>query len=461
MTTLSRTRALALALSAAGLLIGATHARLAEACHDGNLPTGDTDVALRSAFKCNQSFINNINVAWDLTSGSWDGVGRSAPCDITQPFGKLMNSALLLQVGLDQILLREFATPHVAGLTGNFTDFAHAYHGGVDYAPLVTQGPNEWHVGMKYIQDEGCGPPPALACFDNNSGLPLTGKNSIHVPCGMFDVDGNEDLADRTSAIVHESWHAWEDKYDYYHHSCNGHLCGPQGFCASNFECDPWRDHAADAFEFGLLFVNSGQHHAPNQLQVEYLCDIGMLGNVPLAIASAAVGDAQSRIDTFFVNPPPVICDPGDPFRGTSDTVVVNTSLVAGPPTVAPSGCKAHVGCGDHVTFDACGEVGIETDDILILQRKASDGTFKTIATDNDPTAFFPKKFSDTPTGSSATYRFCNQNAKGTRCEAPQTVTLPHQPCAPCVAHTAACSGTDVCCSPQDACIGGTCQIIP
>jgi hypothetical protein len=112
---------------------------------------------------------------------------------------------------------------------------------------------------------------------------------------------------------MHEGWHAWLDKYNF-DNGKGGHR-SPAGQCDAT-GCDYFYFHGLGDFAFGDMYQHDRlgkRFHSPNQVQVEYLCDIvdQSKAPVPESVKVAAQMDANERTAHRFINGPGYAC--GDP----------------------------------------------------------------------------------------------------------------------------------------------------
>jgi hypothetical protein len=111
---------------------------------------------------------------------------------------------------------------------------------------------------------------------------------------------------------MHEGWHGWLRKYSWNNGSCGGHRCGPLGNCTAS-GCDYFYFHGVGAYAFGALYQTDGtanRFHSPNQVQVEFLCDVADYPKawVPASVRQKAKADADARAVARFINGPGYKC---------------------------------------------------------------------------------------------------------------------------------------------------------
>lgn len=92
----------------------------------------------------------------------------------------------------------------------------------------------------------------------------------------------------------------------------------PTGGCTAS-GCDPFYFHRVSAYRFGELWQNDGtarRFHSPNQVQVEFLCDVAEFPRafVPMSVRTTAQADANQRAMARFTNGPGFRCGNPRPF---------------------------------------------------------------------------------------------------------------------------------------------------
>lgn len=180
-----------------------------------------------------------------------------------------------------------------------------------DYRPLAEAASGNFHDSSEYWAPanltNGAYGEFSYDCCDDND---------ITLGCPLFNValDFRANPASRAGDFMHESWHAWEDKWDYDINCKAGHRC-QAGNCTTK-SCDYWHWHKISTYAQGQLYLDkTGGHpgHRPNQVQVEFLCDVNQYPapNVPMSVRNAAKSDANNRAANRFINGPGYKC--GDP----------------------------------------------------------------------------------------------------------------------------------------------------
>ena len=142
----------------------------------------------------------------------------------------------------------------------------------------------------------------------------LFGPNEVQTMCSLYNASSSlGNPASRAGDFMHEGWHAWLDKYDWDNGSCGGHRCGTPGNCTATDACDYFYFHGVGAYAFGAMYQTDGtanRFHSPNQVQVEFLCDVADYPKawVPASVRQAARADANARAVTRFINGPGYQC---------------------------------------------------------------------------------------------------------------------------------------------------------
>jgi len=117
--------------------------------------------------------------------------------------------------------------------------------------------------------------------------------------------------------MIHEGWHGWQDWHGYSY----GHQSNPMnGKCSvMGANCDYFYFHGVSAYLFGDMYQTDGtanRFHSPNQVQVEFLCDVAdyPMWFVPCSVLVAATAEANARSGTRFINGPGYFCGSPRPW---------------------------------------------------------------------------------------------------------------------------------------------------
>jgi hypothetical protein len=290
-----RTWSVGLAISAVLLVLLPAAAEAAQ-CNQGSdrLSTADSD--WWAVHGCQSSYYLWQYLAYHTDSG-WPGSGNGfeSACTKRMNYPKFWSASYLVNYGLSD-------------------NWDYCFHfSQSDYRPLAEGGSSNFHESNEYFAPENLsGGAFGAWYYDYAPGS----DNNIHLGCPLFDktLSVNANPASRAGDFMHESWHGYEDKWDW-DINCNaGHRC-KSGACTVN-SCDYWHWHTISVYAPGQLYQNktSGNpSHRPNQVQVEFLCDVNQYpaANVPASVRNAAKSDANTRAAQRFINGPGYKC--GDP----------------------------------------------------------------------------------------------------------------------------------------------------
>lgn len=256
-------------------------------CDQTSASTADVD--LWNTHGCWQDFFLWSYRAHDQRQSDWNDRGWNDACNVNLEFPKHWNAAYLVTYGL-------------------LDDNGASWHGTVDYRAVGEAADSNFHTSLYHTcKDDTC-------CF--GSFTPHDGPDELSTHCPVYNAAfTNGNPASRAGDFVHEGWHAWLLKYNWDNGSCGGHRCGPTGACTVN-GCDYFYFHGVSAYVFGALWETDGtanRFHSPNQVQVEFLCDVADYPQawVPASVRQAARADADARAVSRFINGPGYKC--GDP----------------------------------------------------------------------------------------------------------------------------------------------------
>jgi hypothetical protein len=257
-------------------------------CNQSSASTPDTD--LWNTHACWQDFFLWSYKAYDQRQSDWQSRGWFDACNRNLEFPKHWNAAYLVTYGLADLNCCSF-------------------HGTIDYRKLAEAASSQFHSSLYHTaRDDNC-------CFGSFNPK-VFGPDELATHCPVYDATSpNANPASRAGEFMHEGWHAWLRKYNWDNGSCGGHRCGPLGNCTVN-GCDYFYFHGIGAYAFGALYQTNGtasRFHSPNQVQVEFLCDVADYPQwwVPNSVRLAAKADADNRAVQRFINGPGYKC--GDP----------------------------------------------------------------------------------------------------------------------------------------------------
>lgn len=273
--------------STAAFLVTVAVATSAHAvCNQAAASQAESD--LWSTHGCWQAYFLWQYQAYDLRSGDWSGRGWNDACNKKLEYPKHWNASYLLTYGL---------------LDNNDQSF----HGTVDYRATAEAASSNFHDS---IHD---------SVGDGTANFGSYGGGTVTTYCPLYNSTvQNANPGSRSGDFQHEGWHAWMDTYDWDNGSVGGHRPGPQGACTIN-GCDYFYFHGISKYLFGDMWQTDGtanRFHSPNQVQVEYLCDIADQSQswVPSSVRLAAKTDANTRAGQRFINGPGYTCGSARPW---------------------------------------------------------------------------------------------------------------------------------------------------
>ncbi|MHC2148951.1 hypothetical protein [Pseudomonas sp. 210_17 TE3656] len=219
----------------------------------------------------------------DFTNRGWDDA-----CNNVLEFPKHWNGAFLLTYGL---------------LDNNDQSF----HGTIDYRATAEAQSSNYHNAIHHTVADGTDK------FGGYSGGTVTTYCPLYNPASA-----NANPGSRGGDFQHEGWHAWLEKGNWDNGSEGGHRPGPVGSCTFK-ACDYFYFHGISEYVFGAMWEDDGtakRFHSPNQVQVEYLCDVADQSKswVPASVRLAAQTDANTRATARFINGPGYSCGSARPW---------------------------------------------------------------------------------------------------------------------------------------------------
>ena len=245
---------------------------------------------------CWQEFFLWQYQAYGLNGNDWSGRGWNDACNNVLEYPKHWNGSFLLTYGL---------------LDNNDQSF----HGTVDYRATAEAASSNFHNSIHDTIGDG------TANFGSYSG------GTVTTFCPLYNSTvQNSNPGSRSGDFQHEGWHAWMEKYNYNNGSAGGHRpCtkNPDGSCTNGActinGCDYFYFHGISKYVFGAMWENDGtanRFHSPNQVQVEYLCDVADQSQswVPASVRLAAKTDADTRAAQRFINGPGYACGDARPW---------------------------------------------------------------------------------------------------------------------------------------------------
>jgi hypothetical protein len=286
MRTLSR-----IAYPLAALLLGVAPRIAYAVCNQGSASTADND--LWRVHGCWSDYFIWEASAYDVRSGDWGNRGYFDACNPNLEFPKHWNAAYLISYGLP-----DSVSPRVQ------------FHGSADYQTTARAGGNSFHSATYQAPTDDTG------IFGRWSWQPFD-SNKVETSCLLYSAQyANANPASRGGDFIHESWHGWKWSQGYW----PDHNAGPAGACTmSGNNCDYFYFHPISQYPFGFMYYQNGTgswFHSPNQVQVEYLCDVATNAKswVPMSVRTAAAADANQRAVQRFINGPGIKCSAPTPW---------------------------------------------------------------------------------------------------------------------------------------------------
>lgn len=267
------------------------------ACSQAAANQSQADRDWWAAHGCQPSFIMWQYLAYDMDS-NWYGssYGWEDACNQLRDYPKFWSASYLVTYGLAD-------------------DYANSFHfSSVDYRPAAEARSSRYHDAMEWLE-----PGSTAGLFGSWQWDPV-GANNAQLYCPLFDPvvnSVNANAASRAGDFMHESWHAWMDKYHFNNGSSAGHR-PMQGNCVIN-SCDYFYFHGVSAYLPGAMWETTrtaARFHSPNQVQVEFLCDVAdyPAPNVPASLRLLARSDANQRASQRFINGPGYSCGTPRPW---------------------------------------------------------------------------------------------------------------------------------------------------
>jgi len=263
-------------------------------CNQSTASQADRD--LWSTHGCWRDFYLWEFRAYDVREGDWRSRGYFDACNVNVEFAKHWNAAYLVTYGLSD-------------------NHDLAFHGTVDYRATAEAAGSDFHSSLNHTATDD------TSVFGRFVWHPFS-SNEVQTSCLLYDpaLSGNANPGSRAGDFMHEGWHGWASRRLRSFGGCNGHQNGPQGACSANpCGCDYFYFHGIGAYEFGAMYQDDGtarRYHSPNQVQVEFLCDVADLSKswVPDTVRRSARSDANRRAVTRFINGPGFSCGSPRPW---------------------------------------------------------------------------------------------------------------------------------------------------
>jgi hypothetical protein len=253
------------------------------------------DVDLWNLHGCWQDFLLWQYKAYDLRSDDWSNRGWNDACNVALEFPKHWNAAYLVTYGLAD-------------------NPSQSFHGTVDYRATAEAASSNYHDSLYHgITDD-------MSVYGRFSPrIWPWDTDRVDTACPLYNPTlSNANPGSRGGDFMHEGWHAYFDKNNINNGDVGGHRPGPQGGCTIN-GCDYFYFHGIGAYAFGAMWENDGtanRFHSPNQVQVEYLCDVADQPQswIPASVRQTAAADANTRAVSRFINGPGYSCGSPRPW---------------------------------------------------------------------------------------------------------------------------------------------------
>ncbi len=261
-------------------------------CNQTGANTADN--SLFTLHGCWQDFFLWQYRAYDMKEDDWGDRGWSDACNIDFEYTKHWNAAYLVTYGLAD-------------------DNGFSFHGTTDYRQLGEFPTNDYHDWLRHVASDASG----FGSFTPT----VFGPNLLATHCPLYDpgaTSPNSNPGSRAGDFMHEGWHGWLDKYDWDNGDFGGHRAAQGNCTAANF-CDYFYFHGIGDFAFGELWKTDGTaefFHSPNQIQVEFLCDVADFPQpwIPASVRQSAAADANTRAAQRFINGPGYTCGSPRPW---------------------------------------------------------------------------------------------------------------------------------------------------
>jgi hypothetical protein len=236
--------------------------------------------------------------AYDVRGSDWSDRGFFQACDGNLEYPKHWSSTTLLEYDL---------------LDNNDQSF----HGMVDYWQTARAAGSAFHDSLYHVATDDS---TIFGGYDPNI-------HQVKTSCLLYDPSSpNANPGSRGGDFMHEGWHAWLQKYNFDNGPAGGHracITNPDttctlGACTMN-GCDYFYFHGISVYLFGAMWENDGtfnRFHSPNQVQVEYLCDVSdqSQGYIAASVRQSAAADANARAAQRFINGPGYTCGSPRPW---------------------------------------------------------------------------------------------------------------------------------------------------
>jgi hypothetical protein len=237
---------------------------------------------------CWQEYYQWQYQAYNMSGDDWGDRGWNDACNQNLEYPKHWNASYLVSYGLQD-------------------NNNQSFHGTVDYKATAEKYSTDYHGYLEHLATDD------LTIFGSYSEGVFT--DTLRTSCLLYNpAVANANPASRAGDFMHEAWHGWMIENWYSNGNVAGHRA-TQGNCTVN-GCDYFYFHGIAQYVFGAMWQSDGtanRFHSPNQVQVEFLCDVADQPQnwVPNSVRLAAQADANTRAVQRFINGPGYRC--GDP----------------------------------------------------------------------------------------------------------------------------------------------------
>ena len=279
------------------LLLGAASA--SAVCNQTSASQADRDFWPRHG--CWDAYFLWQYRAYNLREVDWNSRGWRDACNVNLEFPKHWSATVLIEYDL---------------LDNNDQSF----HGMIDYQQTAQAGAGVFHNAFFHTATDDV---TVFGRFNTH----FLWMDEVQTSCLLYDASSaNANPGSRGGDFMHEGWHAWLRKYSWDNGSAGGHrgcVMNADGTCTlgtcSAKGCDYFYFHGISAYAFGAMWDTDGtgnRFHSPNQVQVEYLCDVSDQSRhyVPASVRQSAAADANQRAVQRFINGPGYSCGTPRPW---------------------------------------------------------------------------------------------------------------------------------------------------
>lgn len=256
----------------------------------GQNAASQADRSLWNTHGCWQDYFQWQYRAYNMNGNDWAGRGWNDACNVNLEYPKHWNASYLVTYGLSD-------------------NYQYQFHGTTDYRQTAEAASSHYHEGITHVTSDAT---TTFGSFNPNNGR-------VSTDCPLYNTNwSNANPASRAGDFMHEGWHAWLKKIGFSNGTFGGHRAA-QGNCTTANFCDYFYFHGIGAYDFGAMWQQNGtasRFHSPNQVQVEFLCDVADYGKswVSASVRQEAQADANTRAAERFINGPGYYCGSPRPW---------------------------------------------------------------------------------------------------------------------------------------------------